>query len=261
LLLAKYKQEVGGGEVGLGVAVGEPLLDKHFWSRFDRARSSGMTMVGFVTNFINADNIGIERLLRNGPPGVAISFCPDRNMYERLFRNRCYDRVLANIRELLRLRSTVNPNFWVSIFIKSIGAPSGVSGTSDFKELQRHLPEVNLATMISNRYDNWGGRIASLPKGMHLGSPWPIRIFGRSVPCSQLFGLLSFLPNGSAVGCPCRLVLPGDDLCVGNIQDESFRSLWSRVVSLRNAWRQGVVPNCCCNCSMYMPVTIGLNGA
>lgn len=94
---------IGGGSVGLTPVVGDALIDPQFLARVRYLRSlPQIDRIWLTTNAILLDRFGVEEVLRSGINAINISTAGfDHDMYERVYRNRSYQRMRRNVEELV----------------------------------------------------------------------------------------------------------------------------------------------------------------
>jgi|TARA_B100000315_G_scaffold204023_1_gene197211 MoaA/NifB/PqqE/SkfB family radical SAM enzyme len=102
-VLQEYRA-MGGNSISFTPVVGEPLVDPAFVDRVARAREVGFGQVTTYTNGVLLENHDLPRLLSLGVEALHISMASfDETEYERIFRNKHYDKLMRGLRALLEL--------------------------------------------------------------------------------------------------------------------------------------------------------------
>src|SRR5262245_7379098 len=98
---------IGGGSVGLTPIVGDALIDPAFVTRVRYLRAQpAIDRIWLTTNAILFDKHGIKDILNSGITHLNISTAGfDEAMYRRVYRNKSYQRMRANVLELVRLNA------------------------------------------------------------------------------------------------------------------------------------------------------------
>jgi hypothetical protein len=149
--------ELGGGTLGMGSLVGDPLLDPHFVERARYARSHPeITGVVTVTNCIHLDKVGAKELLTSGVTAITVSTTGfDAEMYKRLYRSNQSERMKNNLLDLLRTNRDLGRPVWVEVGLRIDRPARDVLSQPGFEEV------LELAHLVSwnSRFDSWSGRI------------------------------------------------------------------------------------------------------
>src|SRR5260221_3153260 len=145
--------ELGGGVTSLGSLVGDPLLDPQYAERVRMARARPeITGVSATTNVIHLDKVGAKNLLQSGITHITVSTTGfDEEMYSRIFRTRNYERMKANLLELLRVNAELGHPARIEVGLRIDRPLSDLMNDPDFSEV------VRLADVVSSSayYDNW----------------------------------------------------------------------------------------------------------
>ena len=256
LALAQYF-ELGGGGLGVSTIVGDPLLDPRFVARIVQARSSPLIKeIGTTTNCLHLHKVGAEKLLTSGISSIMVSTTGfDAEMYHRIYRSTRYIQMRDNVLDLLRTNKRLGSPVKITISLRLDRPPAEVIAYPDFQEVK------DLATAVDwNAYfDNWNGRIkqADLTGNMKLRSH-KLLVLKPYVPCSQLYGGIGILADGTVTACACRDLEGKSDLVLGNINQLSLKEMWHGhyLKGLRDNWSsKRVVPDICADCTHYNPYT------
>ncbi len=95
--------DMGGGDMMLQVIVGDPAIDPKFIQRIRQVRvRREISGIKSITNAIALKQKDIPELINSGISFLQISTGPwKHNLYEKIFRNKHYKRVVRNVRLLL----------------------------------------------------------------------------------------------------------------------------------------------------------------
>jgi len=254
-----YKQ-MGGAFIGFTPFSGEPLVDPNIIKRVNRAKKIG-AWSGFFTNGILLNRIDVRELLETGIDALAVSTGPfERNMYELLYQNKCYDEVLHGVSKLLIARNLLRKDLTICITFRSHIPMERVLGLDDFRKFV--LPfmrreDLKMVIVNTRGFDTWGGIIKKedMVGIMRLALPPLI----KRRPCAWTFGLY-LTWDGQIRACACRfgesLERNGDDgLYLGSIMETSLSDIWNgrEIKRLRLRFEEGDLPLVCKNCTMYRP--------
>lgn len=240
---------MGGGELRLETCLGDPLLDPGFIERIRQARfRPEITKITTLTNGINLDRIGIEKILRCGIDEVGISSGPwDERLYKLIYHSDNYRRMRNNVVELLRKKIEIKSHAEIKILFRSNLSMKKTLELPDYKTI-RYLPHK---VEFNTDFDTWLGNIkeGDLLKGMHLR---PLSWLEKE-PCYLLYDGPIVFADGKVGLCGCRDFNADSELIIGNIMENSLLDLWrsEKTHVLRKRFWQGDFPDICARCTAY----------
>jgi MoaA/NifB/PqqE/SkfB family radical SAM enzyme len=241
---------IGGGSVGLTPIVGDALIDPKFLERARYLRSlPEIDRIWLTTNAILLDRVGIDDVLDSGINAINISTAGfDREMYERVYRNASYPRMLKNVRQLVERNAAKGNPVAVTICLRPDRPLDELMKDPDFQPILALSPQLDFTWS----YTTANGRIKreDLPASMKI----------RTVPrrkkesCVQLFNGPIVLSNGDILACACVAAIDAsNDLGIGNILTEDLLGAWTgeRLRQIRAGFPNGGLNATCEGCDMY----------
>ena len=240
---------MGGGDFMLTVSVGDPAVDPGLIGRIREARSRPeIASIETITNAIALKPGQIEALLHSGISRIQISTGPfDAELYEKIYRNKSYGKVLANVRLLLEKNQAAGCPVEIKLAFRSNLSMNETLGLPDYQGI-RHLPH---SIEFNTDFDTWSGEIRQedLLPGMHLR---PLSEL-EPEPCYWLYDGPIVFVDGSVGLCGCRDYNADSELIVGNIMERSLLEIWQseKVKELRERFRRREFPQICRSCSTY----------
>ncbi len=259
-LYAKALQEyaaLGGRRLSYVPIVGEPLIDKKFIAKVRDAKRLGMADIYTYTNGLLLHRFDTDELLLSGLNLLIISSAPfDEEMYVKLYRNKGYKRLLANLRTLLQRNIELGRPLAVRFHLRSaVDERTALSLPDYLTHIKPYIDEsTDVGVMLS--YDSWGGLIKQedLFGEMRLAPP-PL---DKSIPCLHTF-TLTVLSDGRVRACGCRFnnEATDDPLVIGNARTQTLGEIWNsqELKQLRRRFTTGDLPSLCRKCSAYDPKT------
>lgn len=235
--------------------IGEPLLAPKFIDKIKKLRESGVKIIEVTTNALLLHEIGLKKILIDGPDIINISFAGfDKAMYERDYRVKNYERTRDNILDLLRLNKTLVKPIAINLRLRGDLPREVLLSAQEVQEVMLLASDVEVMTEV----DSWLGMITKemLPSGYVLQCNRP-KLSRR--PCKQLFDL-TVHPNGDIQLCSCRNIFGEPDLYIGNIRELSLRNAHKKIPKILSKWESGHVPVTCETCSMYIDPASGFLG-
>jgi len=246
--LADYAA-LGGGELRLETCLGDSLMDPDFVERIRQARTHPeITRITTLTNGINLDRIGIEKILCSGLDEIGISTGPwDEGLYKLIYRSSDYRRMRDNVIELLEKNLKTGKRVQIKILFRSNLSMEKTLMLPDYKKI-KHLPHK---VEFNTDFDAWLGNIKpeGLLKGMHLR---PLSRMEKE-PCYWLYDGPIVFVDGKVGLCGCRDFNADSQLIIGNIMENSLLDLWQSEAteSLRQRFYKGDFPDICKRCTAY----------
>lgn len=215
--------------------LGEPLLNKELSKMVEYAKSKGIIDVMFNTNGALLTERVSKELIEAEIDKIFISFdSPFKEKYEKIRVGTTFDRVLANVKNFIKLReklNSVNPIVGVSMVVMK----DNKEDVLDYIKLWK--PIVDLIGF--GDYVN--------PHGLDKEERYTIKHHQRSnFVCSQLYQRLAVFHNGK-IGLCCA---DYDAECsLGNAKNISIKDIWlgekmRRIRELHNRGKWYEVPVC-----------------
>jgi radical SAM protein with 4Fe4S-binding SPASM domain len=241
--------------VMLSPNIGEPLIAPHFMDKLKRLRAVGVKHIEITTNALGLHQFSSREMLTDGPDRINISFAGfDKEMYERDFRVRHYERTRDSIMELLRTNRVLDAGKEINLRIRGDLPSEALLAAPEMEEAIQLANDVERMTEV----DSWLGMITEeiLPRGYVLQKE-ATKVTRR--PCVQLWDL-TIHPDGDIHLCSCRNVRGDPDLHIGNIKEMTLLEAHERIKGVLDRWESGSVPMMCKTCSMYSDPAIGLVG-
>ena len=241
--------DIGGGDFMLTVTVGDPAIDPNLIQRIKEARSRPrIASIETITNAIALKSTQIEELIHSGISKIQISTGPwDEKLYEKIYRNKSYKKVIRNVRMLLEKNVEAGCPVDVVIAFRSNLSMKETIALPDYKEIEKLPHRVEFNT----DFDTWRGEIKEddLLPGMHLR---PLSEL-EPEPCYWFYDGPIVFVDGSVGLCGCRDFNANSELVIGNIKDRSLLEIWQsqEVKDLRERFRGEKFPVICQTCSTY----------
>ncbi|MFH0825386.1 MAG: radical SAM/SPASM domain-containing protein [Pseudomonadota bacterium] len=241
---------LGIKEIKFTPVVGDPLVDPGFLDKVEYAASKKVFRTIYTyTNLIALHRFDISRFVRSGLTELWISiYIGDPETYKKLFGVPQYERVIANVKSLVRANEEHGNPIDIAITLRTPKPQSATESTADYRSLS--AMGVPIYFMFDG-YDNWGGLITErdLPAGGSFHGLAP-----RTAPCCQLYNGLIVQHDGNVGVCWCRD--PNRLLNVGHYPTQSILEIWrgQKLDALRRDWIAGVLPELCRSCMQYTSV-------
>ena len=250
----------GGGVFSLTPILGEITAHPLWLEYIKMVRNyDNITGVSCYTNAILLDKFGFDNILKSGLSTLYISTAlGSREQYKRLYGKDKYEKVLANIYGILEENKKLGEPVFITLGLR-IDKPYDYFYSSDvYRELLKLLPKGRI--QILENWDDFKGIIKKdkLPIGHEFKEE---KYIEKKDPCYALFRKLEVTVDGTIQGCSCRVE---PELWSDNILDhDTIESAWKnkKIEKIRLDWFNGNVPNCCVNCSHYIPYTSLLKGS
>jgi len=199
-------QEIIDQCAGLGInqvmlnAYGEPLMDEYLPQRISYAKKKGIGRVGFFTNASLLNTEKAKELIASGVDEICVSLdAATQGTYQDQRRGLDYDRVIANLRGLLKLRAG-RPK--VHLF---------------FAAFAQNKKEIGLFKRA------WQGKVDSV----NIGSGYSTDVRGMErknfPPCPYLWKRIAILSNGEVALC-CQDYDASST--IGNLRSSGIREIW-----------------------------------
>jgi radical SAM protein with 4Fe4S-binding SPASM domain len=253
--LIEHVKRTGIKQVMLSPNIGEPTIAPNFIEKVKRIRQAGVRKIEMTTNALYLHKIGIDNLLTDGPDVINISFAGfDKEMYERDFRVKHYERTRDNILELLRANQRRGRPRVINFWLRGDATIEEMMAQPEVAEVRELADKVSAMTEV----DNWIGLIKqeALPPGYKIQDDKP-RLSAR--PCRLLLDL-TVHPDGDIHLCSCRNVSGDPDMRIGNLKEMSLAEAHAKIPNVLRKWEAGMPPKTCQSCSMYNDPAIAMAG-
>lgn len=241
--------DMGGGDFMLTVSVGDPAVDPDLIKRIREARSRPeIASIETITNAIALQSGQVEALIHSGISRIQISTGPwDEDLYERIYRNKSYKKMIRNVRLLLEKNQEAGCPVEIKIAFRSNLSMKETIALPDYRAIE-HLPHQ---IEFNADFDTWSGEI----KAGDLLPGMPLRPLSKleQEPCYWFYDGPIVFVDGSVGLCGCRDFNANSELVVGDIADRSLLEIWQsqEVKDLRRRFREGKFPAICKTCSTY----------
>lgn len=245
----------GVGDIDFNSTIGEPLLDPYLLERARYVRSFEQNKIlGFVTNLQWLQKFDLAEFFDSGITWLCLSITlSGRQKYKEFFGVDRYDTVLENMVKLIKEnKRRLNPMV-IHLSLKPTNEDTeAILGHPDLKMIASLLNrDIEKLARERTRYvDDWTGAV-KLPAYLEKRPRYP-RFFR---PCALFYAGLMLFSNGRIGVCHCRDYEADSALILGNIKDNSIKSLWEsgQLKRLRLNWRvKNMVPDICNRCDHYV---------
>jgi len=246
--------EGGGGVFSLSPILGEVTTDKRWLDLVREVRSyPNITGASCFTNGILLHKFGMKNIVTSGLTHINISTAlGSREQYKRLYGVDKYDQVVDNIINLLQANNEMGKPVNIDLLLR-LDKPFDAFLNSELYSKLCTIIELEKIKILDDFWDDFKGVIAE--DGLPIGHTFKQPYDSKRVPCYAPFRKLTVMTDGTMQACACRVE---PDLWVGNIQDfDSLKDAWHapKLEILRSNWLDGKIPDCCHQCSHYIPYT------
>ncbi len=244
--------EIGGGDLGLGPTVGDPLADKYILERIKFARNfNKIKKIGFFSNLIALGRFNIKDFVNSGLTNLVISTSGfNEDMYLRVYRSKEYKKMYNNLTELLVENNNSGNPIDIIIEMRSDKSLKETLNFSDYKKLLKYIPADKI--LCKFRYDDWAGKIkkSELTGEMKIRNMM-ISMRFRYSACFEYYNGPTIYWNGDVGICGCRDV-DAKELIIGNAKNEKIKNIWynEKHLNILNNFVK-VPPNICKACTHY----------
>jgi len=244
--------EIGGGDLGLGPTVGDPLADKYIIERIKFARTfNKINNIGFFSNLIALGRFNIKDFVNSGLTNLMISTSGfDEDMYLRVYRSKQYKKMFNNLINLLKENVKSGKPIDILVDMRTDKSLKETLNFPDYKKLLKYLPPDKINCKF--RYDDWAGKIkkSDLTGEMKIRNMMASMRFRYSA-CFEYFNGPSIYWNGDVGICGCRDV-DAKELIIGNVKNEKLVNIWynAKHLNLLNNFIKKP-PNICKVCTHY----------
>jgi len=182
---------------------GEPLLDKKIFRRIKYAKEIGLPRVKIFSNGSLLTKEFAEGLVVSGLDEIKISFDgANRSEFEKIRYPLKFDKVVNNIKQLVKIRDQVGSSMKIKI---------ACSSTSDQSQTMTSL-ENCVDEFSFGKIHNWGDTEVT-----------PRERSSIRKPCSRVWRTFTVLSNGESA--LCCLDYDGKVL-LGNLHNSSISTIW-----------------------------------
>ncbi|MDY0117268.1 MAG: radical SAM protein, partial [Sulfurimonadaceae bacterium] len=250
-IVDEYKN-IGGKRINLTPYAGEVLIDKGFIEKVTYLKKIGYKNISTYTNLTFLDSFDINDFLECGLTDLSISIAPlDENSYEKIFRNKSFNRVFENLLLFLenfhknnnKTIKKVNISFRSNVDIQII------KDMDNFKKINKFIKNGVIVTNMTI-FDSWMDKIdkEDLLDGMTFKSP----DFDKPLPCDRLF-MLKVHSDGTMRACGCRYDYSSssDNFALGDYKDINILKAYNSntVKKLKESFLKNDIPKECQECA------------
>lgn len=230
--------------VDLTPTVGDPLIDLNLFEKIKFAKSLGLEVVTTTNAILLAQNC--QKILDSGLDGLFLSIPSfEEEDYSFVYGVNSCSKVKNGIEKLLGLDLG---KLKVHIRFRNFKKPSEIIKSEFFQRVVKPKLGKNVTFNFTANFDNWGGTIKYLPKGMVMKP----NLSSFKTPCTGLSNI-TVLFDGKVRSCGCRFIeTDNDDLVIGHI-DEEMEVIENRAEKIIKDFSHGNRPETCKNCSFYNP--------
>jgi radical SAM family protein/iron-sulfur cluster protein len=257
--MATEFKKLGGRSIGLSPTLGETFVDRDAVKKIQAVDRIGFNSIHTFSNASLMHKFGVENILRSGLTELRISLPPmDEAVYSRMYQNKNYTKVRANLRDLLIAFARITDKTVQNLYIefRADRPLDECRALPDFQEyIAPHLgPGVHLSAMTS--FDSWDGAItqADMLPGMTLLDGTAKG--AKRIPCGRMF-ILQVRSDGTIRQCGCRVdtAAPKDELTIGHMDDMTLEQAFHSPKARDNvaSFVRGKHLQICHNCSWYSP--------
>ncbi|MGE4166148.1 MAG: SPASM domain-containing protein, partial [Xanthobacteraceae bacterium] len=239
---------------------GDVFMDRHLFERL--AFLEGHPQVQdytFYTNFTIPRPKDIERLTtltKFRHPTISV-YGHDRESFVAIAKapEKLYDRLVANLEQLLALRLAGRLPFTFTIALRSTRhVPS--EPTSDLLKVLERFRETGIDVRISRLYHDWGGQVTEDDiKHLDIDMVDSTKAY-KNGPCALLFTGVQVMATGIVHACACVDV--DAQLEIGNLNDKPLREIVSpdnpAYMALIAEQQNGVFKPVCQGCGFYKSI-------
>lgn len=243
------------------VGLGEPLLYPRFFEVVSLIRHRmGQARIGVTTNGTCLNDGMIKKIVHSELDSILVSInLWSKDLYRIIHKVDQFDRVLMNTTKLVKARKDRKPMIKIQLLDIAINQES-INKFLDYWEplrkenmrfhIRRFIPRSKDVLQLYSEEDR--NRYEEM-----LGME-DVKLKKKRFPCPQLFDTLSVNREGYVFPCCYGLLLPNDtDLCLGNIEETSIKSLYSpkaKIHDLRKLHLEGKYDEIegCGNCTQWI---------
>lgn len=253
------------------VGAGEPVMNPHLFDMVGYAKSKGIS-VGFATNGMLLTEEICKKIFSSRADWLNISLdSPRKETYEKIRKGADFDKVLENIRRLVRLKGDGHiPELSVWFVIMK-------DNLEELPELIRLVKELGIRKVSAQLEHNWGEErirkdMADRNSGNFAGRVKDV--LDEALKYSKSLGMdfeyvnVPDTSSGRACKWPwksCYITAEGfvTPCCLqgsnpkvinfGNVLSDDFKNIWngSAYQAFRRSIKSGTIPSICVGCTSY----------
>ncbi len=198
---------------------GEPLLDRDIFEKVKYTKSKGVKVVNLATNASLLTESKCHELLESGLDEIYIALdSMDKETYEGIRRGLNYDKVLANIHQLIKLRDKVNSQ--LKIRIQLIKQSSNITEIDGYIKYWNQFISSHDEISIQ-KIHNWAGELSHVER------------YNDTLPCHAKWSTMCIHVDGVVPLC-CMDTTTKFPL--GDITQRSLKEVWNDQIV--NQYRQ-----------------------
>ena len=250
---------MGGRHIDFTPVVGDLLVDKQIFTKLNYAtKEKKVPIVRFYTNGILLSRKAYpQQLLDAGPTEVVFSLPGfERELYERVYRNRSYKSMMRGVSAFMKLNAEAGFPIRVKFALKPDIPFDEAVHTEDFKTMiEPWLERMDYLVHVKD-LDNWGGALKPEHLTGNMTMVEAIPVSEKTKPCYFTY-FLSLMVDGHIRLCGCRFNdgTEYDDLVIGHIDETPLLELWdgANARRVREDFTRGKMASVCRTCSHYGP--------
>ena len=231
--------------------VGDPLIDPKIVERVERVKKLGYKTTLTTNCILLTAEVAKKLLLYCDEIYISIPSLT-RDDYAQVYGVDKQLDVFENLSYLIfaKLSRSNTGNCKIHIRFRNKLKPSEIIRSLTFQSLACYFGK-DITFSFTSSFDNWGGAIVALPKGMKLRTKGST----RKIPCKGM-GHVSVLHDGTLRACGCRFIMSQhDSLVIGHVTRTDKFAVRSELERLSRSFVSGERPATCKDCSFYDPAT------
>lgn len=158
----KESKSIGIDSINLTPFAGEILVDKNIMDKIKLIKDYKFNRVITYTNLLSLHKINIKEFLSSGLTELHISSGPlEKDLYEKIFHVKKYNRFLDNLKTLLKEFNVTNAKIIKKIFIE-FRSPLSFNECINLPDYKKHIKELiskNIHVSSMSTFDSWMGII------------------------------------------------------------------------------------------------------
>ena len=246
---------MGGKKLDLTPLTGELFVSNSIIEQIKYEKEIGIREITFFTNATLFHKVDLKDLLTAGVDRISISVTPLRSdLYKLIYRTDSYERVLRNIKELLKIAKLIKSKTHIALNYRGNMSVNECNSLDDFLEYCKPYLTENVTFHSMTYFDTWAGRIESsdLLPGMNL-----VKVKNKAplAPCHRLWNI-HIEPSGDVNLCGCRTNYSYEKespLKIGSLNKSTLEEIINskKAKELKKSFITGKLNDICANCTWY----------
>ncbi len=259
--VAKNYNDDGGGTINFTPVVGDPLVDKNLLNKIRECKKmKNINDIFLYTNGIYLDRFDLDDFCNSGLSRISIStYIGNKNGYKKYYGVDQYDRVIKNIKNLLKKNSDLGSPISIFLHLRVDLPKESWEMNKDYLFIRKYIDKGRINYLTN--YDSWSGQISSndIPKGCSLKIENTKNSKDSRQPCFEMYRRIQVLSDGRVGVCVCRDVEA--EIVIGDIKKNTVNEIWNGELlkKYRSNWKKGVLPDVCKSCNRYQPINKYIN--